>query len=848
MAVEGLIVQTLSLNLRAYRKAARDQTVFWTQQTRPGLLALILLLLLLPLIFLAACYPWLFGLLAVAVLVILLSLLGQRARRRPRILYLTVLILIYCSFNFSREALSYWRQKEWSESLKTINSVFEGECQLMRCLSKDRAEGKGVFLVRVRSVQDRSLKSLRGCRLIAYAPLSLQNTMTFRASGPLSALKGARNLGAFSERAYGRGLGAALSLSIRSESFRPLGMRFGHLIRQAMDRFALDLSEGVKEELKPRQAALFSALFLGDKAGMTARDKEVLLLSSLSHLTSVSGYHLYFLLLPLAVFFRQKPQLRRYELLLSLLILLPWLLMIGLRASLFRAFLLFLIQRVANLLGARSDGLNTMSWLIVISLIYDPFLAFNLGFLLSLTASAAILILAPPIRRRLLARWPWLGRNVISQISVSLAVQICLFVPQFWLFSHLHLLSIPINIVASVLVSMLFQLCLLYFLLKALLALKILGGLGTILGGLLFGSMRIVIDAFYHWAKLASQVPTQVLGRDKLPLILVLFFAILTLQAWRGRPLLRAKIWRRAVLAIFLSASLFCIFFAIYNAVDARRFAIHYLDVGQGNSTFIRYKGRTLLVDGGVPEQAGRTLWPFLRYLGVRQIDLAVITHGHNDHIGGILELCQSQMIRQIAYPLSEIDEPNSPYNAAFWADFKQRFPAGSLTAGQTIELFNSESDGPLIEVMAPALDRRFVESNKNDASVVLRFEHRGIIFWLTGDATAPVEAEIVAREKEKLSIASKSHRALTCLLVAHHGSTSSSTEEFLAAYPPDLAIISVGQNRYGHPRAEVLGRLGRTARVLQTQDLGAISLKASHRGWQIHYMLPNESYLLTIP
>jgi competence protein ComEC len=227
---------------------------------------------------------------------------------------------------------------------------------------------------------------------------------------------------------------------------------------------------------------------------------------------------------------------------------------------------------------------------------------------------------------------------------------------------------------------------------------------------------------------------------------------------------------------------------------------VTFLDVGQGDAILIRSGTRTILVDGGMD---GRIV-PLLADRGIRRIDMAVLTHAHPDHCGGLVAVIQQFEVGKLLV---------SPHR--FRGDCATR-----LLAGETpVHLIR---DGDRLAVgdlhLQAYVAGNFRRSPENNASVVLRVDAGGRRVLLTGDVEA--EAEIA------LALGDVDLRA-DVLKVAHHGSRSSTTPRFLDAVQPRLAMISCGRrNLFGHPHPSVLDELhDRRIRIWRTDRSGSIDL-----------------------
>lgn len=223
------------------------------------------------------------------------------------------------------------------------------------------------------------------------------------------------------------------------------------------------------------------------------------------------------------------------------------------------------------------------------------------------------------------------------------------------------------------------------------------------------------------------------------------------------------------------------------------------LDVGQGLANVVRTHNHVLVYDAGPAFRSGRdaaeyAVLPYLRARGVRRIDTFMISHGDSDHRGGASALLRALPVQRVlAGPSVELPE---------------------MPVERCVREQSWEWDGVRFEVLHPAAD---YFGTINDASCVVRVRARNWSFLLTGDVEAPGELQLAPQLRDGVDV----------VVVAHHGSRTSSREEFVTAAKAEVAIVSAGYgNRWGLPRAEVVARWRDSgARVLSTADSGAIEV-----------------------
>lgn len=245
------------------------------------------------------------------------------------------------------------------------------------------------------------------------------------------------------------------------------------------------------------------------------------------------------------------------------------------------------------------------------------------------------------------------------------------------------------------------------------------------------------------------------------------------------------------------------------TAIVENRLKVYFLNVGQGDAIFIQTpNGNQVLIDGGPDETIIRELSEVMSF-NDRSIDLVILTHPDADHLNGLIEVLRRYEVGQI---LENRIEHNSPAHE-LWNELKKEAKIYQASGGQIINIGN----GAEISIIFP-LDpnRHFAKTNNNSIISKLVFGENSLL--LTGDIEAQVEKELVARRTDIDS---------DLLKVPHHGSKTSSTQNFLEAVSPESAFIQVGaDNRYGHPHPSITQRLEKMGvKYYRTDTDGRIEL-----------------------
>lgn len=230
---------------------------------------------------------------------------------------------------------------------------------------------------------------------------------------------------------------------------------------------------------------------------------------------------------------------------------------------------------------------------------------------------------------------------------------------------------------------------------------------------------------------------------------------------------------------------------------------IDYIDVGQADSILIRNQDKVMLIDAGTNE-AGETVVNYLENLGITKIDYLIGTHPHEDHIGGLDDVINKFDIGQIYMP--KIETTTKTFEDVLEAIENKNLTVTAPNKGDEIVL--GQATGEFMT--EPILDK----DNLNVSSLVFRLEFGNNSFLFMGDAEEENEKTISWPKTDVLK-------------VGHHGSSTSSSEEFLKQVQPQYAIIMVGEdNSYGLPTQETIDKLNTIgSTIYRTDENGTIQL-----------------------
>jgi competence protein ComEC len=246
--------------------------------------------------------------------------------------------------------------------------------------------------------------------------------------------------------------------------------------------------------------------------------------------------------------------------------------------------------------------------------------------------------------------------------------------------------------------------------------------------------------------------------------------------------------------------------------------SVFFIPVGQGDSILvITPNQKTMLIDAGLTDAAPEVI-RFLRRENVSALDIALATHAHDDHIGGMPEVLENFPVREFVW--NGHPRMASPYTKLMAEIEKKKIPLIAVSAGDIISL-DPELSLAVLNPPQPGFD------DPNNNSIVLRMTYRNVSFLFTGDAAQASEASMLAVNMTL---------SADILKVGHHGNVHSTSAAFLAAVHPSLAIIEVGEASEGHhPSDKTLARLAKeNITVYRTDRDGIVEVSTNGTGYAV--------------
>ena len=513
-------------------------------------------------------------------------------------------------------------------------------------------------------------------------------------------------------------------------------------------------------------------------------DKEVLnsyQVNGLSHLFSISGMHITLLLGTILKLLDKVSYNRYYKYIFLIIILIIYMYLTDFTPSILRSGIMFILLTLNKLFNFKIKTKNIIMLTFIIIVLINPYYIYNLGFQLSYLISFYLIIFAHIINKH---------KNYFKKLFItsliSFLVSFPIIISNYY---QVNLLSILINLLFVPIISyIVLPLAFITLILPTdsllILTMDILEGISLSLTNINYLLLELPKPSIY---------------------LIIIYYAIITLL------LINKKCFISLLTTIFIHK---------ISINFNPNMEILFLDVSQGDSILLHYPHNkyNILIDTGGNynyEISKNIIIPYLKSKGINKIDYLILTHGDYDHMGESINLIENFKVEKVIFNCSEFNDLEK--------ELIKVLEKKKIKYYSCIKELNID-DNKLNFLQTKEYD------NENDNSNVIYNELSGYKFMFMGDSGIEKEKDIL----DKYNISD-----IDVLKVGHHGSNTSSSEEFINSINPKYSLISVGKNnRYGHPNKEVLDTLN-DSKIYRTDQDGSIMFKIKKDKLQIETCSP---------
>lgn len=620
-------------------------------------------------------------------------------------------------------------------------------------------------------------------------------------------------------------------ITAKQESIKVLKEKNLNIILININRCNNKIKENANKLFDKNEANLLSGILIGDKEGIEKEVQENFRDSNLSHMLAVSGAHVSYVILGITYALKKVKVNKLWSNMITIVTLCCFIFLTGASSSVIRACIMAIYIIIGHMMHRKTKLISSVSLSLLIILILNPYKLFDIGLQLSYGGTIGIILFSGVLAKK--AKLNNLLEGFVNKLKYRV--------------KQLIVVCVSANLIIFPIIAAHYSTMCLTFVISNICAGPILGViiiLGFITIFVSFVSidiakpfaliLNIFIQILMYITKICSSLPfsklyikTPSLSQIIIYYMILIFIYYICKIRKKKRRLIHRKLLRtvqnKKVQKLFI-----IVIILIFTSMQILKclpsdLTIYFIDVGQGDSTLIVTPNhKTILIDGGGTEFESdfdigkQTLLPEILGQRITKIDYLLISHFDSDHATGVAQILGKIDVSSII--LTRQLEENDIYRHILSIAKEKKIKLIYVKEGDVLKI-----GGIKISIIHPE-NKLMINNPMNNNSIVCKVEYNSFSMLLTGD---------IEMEAEELILRKNINLKADVLKVAHHGSKTSTTGEFLKAINPKVALIGVGKNNnFGHPSNEVIQRLKENGtRIYRTDENGEISITVNKKG-----------------
>lgn len=552
--------------------------------------------------------------------------------------------------------------------------------------------------------------------------------------------------------------------------------------------------DNANRNMPKRTANLLLGILIGERDNIQEDIIESFRTANLSHILAVSGAHTSYIILGITYLISKSKTPKRIGYIITIINLLIFIIITGASYSVVRACIMAIVVIGAKICYRKENFFTSICISLIIILIQNPFAINDIGLKLSFMGTAGIVIFNKSITNFFIKLK--IKQKIAEALSVTFSAQLMIMPITILNFNTISLTFFISNILASPLLGIIIIFGFISIFISSIL---------NPISKILFLILHIFLELLILVSKVTEKIPgSSILVKTPNILfaivyyILILFFNYFFVIKQNPTRRFHKKIIKiitikniknafKVIAVVFLIMLLLTRIVRIINPT----LKIYFIDVGQGDSTLIvTPKNKKILIDGG----EGRTnvLFQYLLDRRINKIDYIIISHFDSDHCNGLIEIIEKMRVENIV--MSKQSKESEEYKKILEIIKQKNIKVSSVKAEDKIII----EKNLYTKILNPAEKFEFQDLNNN--AIVAKLVYKNFSMLFTGD---------IEKAEENLAKKYKNELKSTILKVAHHGSKTSTSEEFLKYVEPQIALIGVGENnKFGHPNQITIEKL----------------------------------------
>ena len=548
------------------------------------------------------------------------------------------------------------------------------------------------------------------------------------------------------------------------------------------------------KNMPQKTANLLLGLLIGQKDNIQEDIIKSFRTANLSHILAVSGAHTSYIILGLTYIITKSKAPRRIGYIITIIILLVFIIITGASYSVIRACIMSIITISAKLFYKKENFFISICVSLFIILIQNTFAINDIGLKLSFLGTIGIIVFNKNITEFFIRIK--IKENIAKVLSLTFSAQLMIMPITILNFNTFSLTFFISNILASPILGIIIILGFIAIFVSFVL---------NPISKILFFVLNLFLELLIFISEIVTKIPGSsiLVKTPNLVSVITYYILILFINYFfiiKKNPIRRfqKKIIKictikniKRIIKIIARIFLIISFLTMLVRVINPTLKIYFIDVGQGDCTLIiTPKGKKILIDGG--EGKNEILLPYLLDRGINKIDYIIISHFDSDHCNGLIEVMEKIKVGKVI--VSKQPGESEEYRNILEIIKRKNIEAYVVKAQDRITI---EKD-LYINILNPAGKLEFNDLNNNAMVAKLIYKNFSMLF--TGD---------IEKAEENIAQKYKNNLKSTILKVAHHGSKTSTNEEFLKYVEPQIALIGVGENnKFGHPNQQTIGKL----------------------------------------
>ena len=587
-----------------------------------------------------------------------------------------------------------------------------------------------------------------------------------------------------------------------------------NIISMIANKTANVIKNQSKKLLENKKACLLIGLLIGDTDEIDEETKEDFRNSNLTHMLAVSGLHVSYVLLAVNYIITKVKIHKKLSKIIVMLLILFFILVTGATPSVLRAGTMTIYLILGGIFYRRISVFSSLNLSLLVIIIMNPYCLFDVGLQLSYAGTIGIVYLYPIIKEKIY--------NKANSILITISANIVIIPIMLYNFNTISLTFFISNLLAGPIIGIIIIL-----------------GFSIIIISLIFFPianifskiLNLLIILFLNTAKACANLPfSKIFIITPTLKFIFLYYCLLVFIIIKERIQIRISIKLKNKVIAILIILVIINPIKYFSNIKQSNLKIYFVDVGQGDSTcIVTPKNKVILIDGGGNSKdenydiGKQTLLPYLLDKKINKIDYCIVSHFDSDHCGGLMYILKNLKVKNII--IGKQYEEYENYKEFIKIAKDKKINIRVVEAGEKITI----EKNLYIDVLWPINREKMVIQNAiNNNSLVFKLRYINFSMLFTGDIEEIAEKEILDKYKENTEFLKS-----TILKVAHHGSKTSSTKEFINIVKPKYAVIGVGKdNKFRHPSNVTIENLKTiNTEIYRTDEMGEISINVNIKG-----------------